>query len=249
MTYTVQKLATLAGISARTLHYYDEIGLLSPTRILRNGYRQYDEPELLKLQQIMFYRELEFPLEDIKKILENKNFDMQKALSDHRGLLELKQKRLKELLKTIDKTIKKISKKNNMKDDELYSAFDDAEMKQYAEEAKQRWGKTDAWKQSQERTKGWTKADYSKLKEDGDKWMKNFVLHMEHGHDSEIVQNLISEHYNSLRTFYEPNMEMYRGLAQMYVEDPRFAAYFAKYHPDLPTFFQKAIFFFCDNRK
>lgn len=136
MNYSVQKLAKLASVSVRTLHYYDEIGLLKPVR-LKNGYRQYGENELLRLQQILFFRELDFPLEEIQRIMNSRYFDMSVALHDQRKLLELKKKRLNGLIKTIDKTLTKINLQNNMDDQELYGSFTKDEMDQYAAEAKE----------------------------------------------------------------------------------------------------------------
>jgi DNA-binding transcriptional MerR regulator len=247
MSYTVNQLAKLAGISVRTLHHYDQMGILEPSRIKNNGYRFYEEKELLKLQQILFFKELDFPLIEINKIINNPYFDMEKALKDQKKLIELKKERLNSLIKTINKTIKKINKKNIMKDEELYDGLDKEKMEEYAKEAKERWGNTDAYKQSQERTKNWTKEDYRKLAEDGDKWMKNFALQMNHGPKSKIVQELIDQHYNSLRTFYEPNLQMYRGLADMYVNDPRFTAYYEKYAKGLSRFMRDAMYEYCDS--
>lgn len=249
MPYTIHQLAKLAGVSVRTLHHYDQIGLLQPSRSKSNGYRQYEEAELLKLQQILFYRELEFPLEEIKAILKNPRFNMQTALLEHRQLIQMKRKRLDGLLKTIDATLKKLDKQTNMKDEELYEGFDSEQMKKYALEAKERWGNTEAYKQSQERTKQWTKEDYKRVKEDGEQFMQHLVTKMSEGPTSPVVQELIDQHYNSLRTFYEPNLEMYRGLANMYIDDPRFAAYFQKFHPELPEFMKQAMLAYCDKKR
>src|SRR4051812_35258781 len=120
MTYTVQQLANLAGVSVRALHYYDEVGLLKPARVKNNGYRFYEDKELLKLQQIMFFRELDFPIPEIKRITDSTSFDMEKALNDHKKLIKIKKDRLTSLMLTIDKTIKKINKKTIMEDKELY---------------------------------------------------------------------------------------------------------------------------------
>ncbi len=119
-------------------------------------------------------------------------------------------------------------------------------MNTYAKEAKARWGKTEAYRQSEERTKNWTEADYQRLKEAGDKWMKNFASQMSHGPKSAIIQKLIAEHYDNLRTFYEPNLELYRGLANMYVDDPRFTKYFEKYAKGLSVFMKDAMLEYCD---
>ncbi len=244
--YTVQQLADLAAISVRTLHHYDEIGLLTPERSAKNDYRVYGEAELLRLQQILFFRELEFPLEDIKVILEKPDFDVAKALSEHRTMLTLKQKRLSDLLATIDKTIAHVTKKKPMEDKEMYGGFTKEEMEAYAAEAKERWGHTDAYKQSVERTKHFTKEDYKRIGEEGDNLMKRIAAHIHDDPKSDSVQKLIAEHFNNLRTFYEPSVELYRGLGSMYVDDVRFRAYFEKYHKDLPEFMRDAMHIYCD---
>lgn len=249
MAYTINRLAELAGVSVRTLHYYDEIGLLKPSRIRSNGYREYAEAELLRLQQIMFFRELDFPLAEIKRVMASQRFDMRAALADQRRLIELKKKRLTGLIATIDKTIKKLNDEDTMNDEELYDAFSDEEQKQYAAEAKERWGTTEAYKQSQERLKKMTKADMAKLKEEGDRFMKVVAATMDKGATSPEFQALIDQHYNSLRIWYEPNLTMYRGLANMYVADPRFTAYYEKYAPGLAQVMRDAMIAYCDARE
>lgn len=249
MQYTVQQLATLAKVSVRTLHHYDAIGLLRPSREEKNGYRRYGEAELLRLQQILFFRELDFPLPEIKAILASPTFDMQAALRDQRNLIEIKKKRLTDLMETIDETITRLDNKMAMDDKKLYDGFDTEEQDQYAEEVKARWGNTEAYKQSKERTKNWTNADYDRLKQDADTWMKAFVLEIPKGATSPEVQKMIADHYNALRTFYEPNLKMYRGLADMYVDDPRFAAYYEKYAPGLAVFMRDAMHFYVDTEE
>jgi len=246
MPYTVQQLADLAGISVRTLHHYDDIGLLTPARSAKNDYRAYGEPELLRLQQILFFRELEFPLEDIKAILDKPEFDVAIALKDHRELLTLKQKRLGDLLETIDKTLAHVTKKKPMDDKDMYGGFTKEEMETYAAEAKERWGNTDAYKQSVERTKHFTKEDYKRIAEEGENLMKRIAAHIKDNPASDDVQKLIAEHFNGLRTFYEPSIELYRGLGSMYVDDVRFRKYFEKHHKALPEFMRDAMHVYCD---
>lgn len=246
MSYTVQQLADLASISVRTLHHYDEIGLLTPARSAKNDYREYGEPELLRLQQILFFRELEFPLEDIKVILDKPEFDVAIALKDHRELLTLKQKRLGDLLETIDKTLAHVTTKTPMDDKDMYGGFTKEEMERYAAEAKQRWGHTDAYKQSAERTKHFTKDDYKRIAKEGDNLMKRIAAHIKDDPASDAVQELIAEHFNNLRTFYEPSIELYRGLGNMYADDARFRAYFEKHHKNLPEFMRDAMEVFCE---
>jgi DNA-binding transcriptional MerR regulator len=246
MAYTVQQLATLAGVSVRTLHYYDEIGLLQPARVEKNGYRYYEEKELLTLQQILFFRELDFSLEDIQRIVSSPYFDMRQALRDQRKLIELKKNRLNRLIQTIDKTIKKLNKETSMDDQELYGNFTKEEMNQYTEEARERWGSTDAFKQSQERVKKFTKDDWKRIGEESDRILKGMVAHMQEGPANAAVQTLIAEHYHSLRHFYEPNLQIYRGLAEMYAADPRFAANYEKYATGLAVFMRDAMLYYAD---
>ncbi len=249
MQYTINQLAKLAGVSVRTLHFYDAKGLLKPSHVRPNGYRVYEEKELLLLQQILFFRELDFSIDEIGKIMGKKDFDMRAALAEHRKLIELKRSRLAGLLQTIDITIKKMDNKKDIQDGELYDSFSEDQMNQYKEEAKARWGNTDAWKQSQERTKNWTKEDYARVRAGGESLMHEIAANMNKGATSKDVQNLIDKHYNALRTFYEPNLELYRGLADMYVADPRFAAYFQKFHKNLPEFMQGAMHVYCEQNK
>jgi len=252
MPYTVNKLAKLAGVSVRTLHYYDEVGLLKPSKIEKNGYRVYEERELLKLQQILFFRELEFPVDEIKKIMSSPTFDMRAALRDHRVMIELKKKRLSGLIKTIDNTIKKLDNEHVMNDQDMKEAFDafgEETVKKYAEEVKQRWGHTDAYKQSMERYSKMTKADMEKYKQDSDIFMKKVAETMDKGATSPEFQELIAQHFQGLSTWYEPNFEMYRGLAKMYVDDPRFTAYYEKYKPGLAKVFSEAMLYFIDHNE
>lgn len=245
MRYTVQQLAELAGVTVRTLHHYDEIKLLCPQRE-KNGYRSYGEPELLRLQQILFFRELEFPLEEIAAILAKPDFDMATSLREHRTKIERKRVRLAALLGTIDNTLAKLSGKKDMTDEELFDAFWDKHETEYASEAERRWGDTDAWKQSKERTKHLKKEDYKRMAQDADALMKALATCIDGGPLSAQTQDLIAKHYESLRAFYDPTPELYRGLGQMYVDDHRFRAYFEKYDPRMPEFMREAMAAYCD---
>ena len=245
MTYTAHQLAQIAGISVRTLHHYDEIGLLSPAR-QSNGYRSYDEAELLRLQQILFFRELEYPLENIAKLLAQPDFDMTASLKRHRVQIEQKRLRLAGFLTTIDKTLAKISGEKQMKDEELFEALWDKHEKEYAAEAEERWRSTEAYKQSAERMKKLTKEDHARIIKEGDVLMAELAACIPSGPRSAEVQKLIKRHYEALRTFYEPSPQIYRGLAQMYTEDARFRAYFEKYDPRMPEFMREAMDVYCD---
>lgn len=248
MSYTVKQLALLASISIRTLHFYDEIGLLKPALVKGNGYRVYEENELLKLQQILFFRELEFSLEEIQMIVDDPKFNMLDALQDHRKSIAIKKRRLDGLLKTIDKTISKVQHKKNMKDEELYGSFTKEEMEKYQEEARKKWGHTDAFKQSQERVKKMGKDGLNEVLKESGKLTEEIASCMksdEHP-ESEKVQILIAQHYEGLRAFYEPNLEMYRGLGNMYVADERFKATYEKIAEGLAQFMRDAMIYYCN---
>ena len=195
MSYTINKLAKLAGVSVRTLHYYDEVGLLKPSAIQKNGYRIYEEREFLLLQQILFFREFDFSLEEIKRITSSPTFDIRRALLDHRVMIELKKKRLSGLIKTIDTTIKKLDHGYSMDEKnlkELYDTFGEDTVKKYAEEVKRRWGHTKAYQQSMERAAKATRVDLEKYKKDADDLMRRAATTMDKGPTSPEFQALIA---------------------------------------------------------
>ncbi len=249
MGYTVNQLAQLAHISVRTLHYYDEIGLLKPSSVMKNGYRFYEEKEFIRLQQILFFRELEFTLDDIKRMLNRPNFSVLEALRDQKKLMQLKQTRLTNLVKTIDKTIRAMTKNQKMDKEEMYDAFKDDEVKEYQEEVKARWGSTEAYKQSQTKVNNMTKKEMDKLKEDGKKFTEELAKAMDKPIHSKEVQALIQKHYDSINFFYDCNLTMYGNLARMYVEDPRFKANYDTVKPGLAEYLQKAIQYYTEKHE
>jgi DNA-binding transcriptional MerR regulator len=247
MSYTIRKLADVSGVTVRALHYYEAAGLLSPAR-KKNGYRIYEEKDLLRLQQIMFFRELDFPIPEIKKILNDPSFDQAKALEDHKQLIEEKRKRLAGLVKMIDATIKRIKRETIMKDEELYKAFKENGEK-YADEAKARWGDTLMYKESAKRVAKMSKEDMIAVQKAGDELMEEIAANMSKGPASSEIQKLIGKHYDGLRAFYEPNLKMYRGLADMYVADGRFTAYYEKYAKGLALFMRDAMHIYADRNE
>lgn len=248
MSYTINQLAKIANISVRTLHHYDTFGLLVSERNNKNQYRIYEEKDLLKLQQILFFRELDFKLEDIKSILESNSFDIANALKDHKQMILLKRKRLDSLIKTIDKTINKVTNKKYMKDEELYDSFTKKEMEELATEAKERWGHTDAYKESEKKMRSMTKEGMDQIKKEGDKIARKAASLMHKDVRDKEVQEVIVIHYKHLSNFYTPNPEMYRGLAEMYISDTRFTEYFEKYSKGLAQFMHDAMIVFVEGK-
>ncbi|MFA7285610.1 MAG: MerR family transcriptional regulator [Candidatus Paceibacterota bacterium] len=248
MPYTINQLAKIANISVRTLHHYDKFGLLVSKRNQKNKYRIYEEKDLLKLQQILFFRELDFALDDIKNILEREDFDISSALKDHKQMILLKRKRLDSLIKTIDKTINKVTKKKYMKDEELYDSFTKKEMEELANEAKERWGHTSAYKESEQKMRSMTKEGMDQIKKEGDEIARKASLLIDRDVRDKEVQEVIAIHYKHLSNFYTPNPEMYRGLAEMYISDTRFTQYFENYKKGLAKFMHDAMIVFVEGK-
>ena len=214
---TVKEVSRITGVSVRTLHHYDAIGLLRPTKITEAGYRLYDDTALKRLQSILFFRELEFPLQEIKDILDKPNFNPMNALEDQIHLLELRKQHLDKL----------ISHARNIQQTGVISMnfkpFDTTEMDNYAAEAKAKWGKTDAYKEYEQKAAGQNK---EKQKFDGDALMAKFAeigklrnLTPDAPEVQEAVagiQAFITAHY------YNCTKQIFAGLGQMYVADDRF---------------------------
>ena len=246
-TYTIKKLAENAGISVRTLHYYDEIGLLKPEYRTRNGYRHYGEKAVVKLQQIMFFRELGFGLEDIKKIVSRPDFNVLEALEAHRELLIKKSARISELLKTVENTIKKLKGESKMSIKEYYRGFSDEQIEKYRKEVKERWG-ADVLKESEARVMKMGKAKFSILQAEGGAIFKAIADNMDKGYDSPFVQEQVALWRDWLENFSHYSDEAVLGLGRAYSDHPDFAAFYRKIHKDLEEFLTKAIEYYCGER-
>ena len=208
---TVNEVSKLTGISVRTLHYYDEIGLLKPSSITESGYRMYDEDALERLQQIMLFRELEFSLKDIKRIINGSDFDRNRALEQQIELLTLKKEHIENLI-LFARGIHGLGVKNMN-----FDAFDTKKLDEYAKQAKETWGKTDAYKEYEQKTKGMTKDEKNM---NGMALMTFFVefgqmIHLEPSDPAvqaqvKKLQDYITEH------FYTCTNQILAGLGQMY---------------------------------
>ena len=243
--YTVKQLAKIAGVSPRTLHYYDEIGLLKPSRIGSNGYRHYDENAMLRLQQILFFRELDFSLADIQQTINQPEFDIIRALSAHRENLYSQLAHLEKLLATIDHTISHIKGEIEMKPDEIFEPFSEEKQKEYEEEVRQRYGDKEL-KVSQQRWGSYSKEKRQQIIDEGNRNYLDIANNMAKGFDSPEVQELVHRWHQHLHYFYDPTNDVLRGLADMYVNDPAFRQTFDKIHPDLAEFMRKAVTLYCD---
>lgn len=217
MKLQIKDFAELTGVSVRTLHYYDEIGLLKPSEVDDcSGYRYYDSSCLDRMREILFYRELEFSLKSIAQILSSPDFDKEQALRKQRQLLVLKKNRLEKLIAAIDS-----AEKGNF---EMNTEYEKAR-KQYADEARKRWGDSEAYKESEQRTAGYTQSDWNELSSGMDAIMEGFAELKAEGvaPDDEPARL----HVEKLKQFITERLyictdEILAGLGQMYVADERF---------------------------
>ena len=240
MEYTVKQLADFAGISVRTLHYYDEIGVLKPESHRDNGYRFYGEESVIRLQQVLFFRELGFSLEDIKRIMTEPAFDVLEALQSHRILLAKKAERIDELLITVDKTIVSMEGKTKMEIKEYYKGFSDEQVERYRSEARRRWG-SKAIEESEKRVLKMGKEKFAELQTEGGKIFQAISDNMPAGVRSKVIQDLVAGWRQWLENFHHYPDEAALGLGKAYSQDPGFAAFFRKIHKDLPEFVTEAI--------
>jgi DNA-binding transcriptional MerR regulator len=209
MKMPIKEFAQLAGVSVRTLHYYDQIGLLRPAVVdAQTGYRYYDEASLLRMQEILFYRELDFPLKSIAEILASPHYNKEEALEEQRKLLTLKKERLERLIGAID---------GALKGENVMKAFDNSKMEQYMEQAKARWSKTEAWQEYEKKSAGRTAQTEKDLGEQLMEFFVHFGALRDEEPDSEPVQQVvvalqqfITDHY------YTCTKEILRNLGQMY---------------------------------
>ena len=236
----IKEFASLTGVSVRTLHYYDEIGLLHPAFAdPATGYRYYDENSLLHMQEILFYRELDFSLKSIQEILSSPNYDKNKALKEQKQLLTLKKERLERLISAIDGAIK---------GEIVMKAFDNSKFEKHKAEAKEKWGKTEAYKEHSEKTRNYSKGKWNDLAQEMDQIMAEFALCMKNGEAPESVeaQNLVKVlQIHITQNYYNCTNQILAGLGQMYVADERFKNYIDKHGDGTAAYVCEAIQIYC----
>ncbi len=244
MRYTVKQLAKLAGVTPRTLHYYDEIGLLHPASYGDNGYRYYGEEAVLRLQQVLFFRELDFSLDQIKSILDRPDFDLLQALEGHKRALLERVERMNCLIETVDKTMKHIRGEIVMAKKDFYTGFDEEKQKRYAAEAARRWPNTAPGAQLRwdERTPEQKNDVLNELHDISE----GVAANMDKGPDSPEVQYWVERWHKAINTFfYDCSLEIFENLGHMYVEDPAFTENYEKIRPGLAAFMDKAMTYYC----
>ena len=244
MKLKINEVAKLTGVTTRTLRYYDEIGLLSPSELTEAGYRLYDEETLGSLQQILFFRELDFPLEQINEIMTNPAFDAMDALKNHKALLAKKRARLDKLIALVDTSITGGTTMS-------FKEFDSTEIENmkenYAAEAKERWGNTDAYAESEKRTRRYDASKWQEIQTVSDSIFRQFAEHMDKPAAHPAVQALVKQWQDFLTdNFYNCTNEILQGLGQMYVTDVRFTKNIDKHAKGLAVFISGAIDSYCN---
>ena len=250
MEYTINKLAKLAGISTRTLRYYDKLDLLTPNRLSSNGYRIYGQKEIDKLQHILFYRELGLPLGEIKHIISSESFDVTDALHAHLSALLAKRNQLDALIINVQKTLLSTKGEITMSNNEKFKGFgeqlaDDNEVK-YGEEIREKYSEevVDA---SNAKIKGMTKEQYAEIEALSAEVNEALRVASRQGDPaSELAQKACELHKKWLCYFWDSyTKEAHIGVAQMYVDDPRFTTYYDKIAVGCAVFLRDAVLIYC----
>jgi DNA-binding transcriptional MerR regulator len=254
MEYTVQKLGSIAGVSTRTLRYYDEVGILKPARISSSGYRIYGNEEVDRLQQIMFYRELGVSIEAIKEIMTSVSFDKAAALREHRENLLAKRLQLDRLIENVDKTIALSEGRNKMSDKEKFEGFKknliDENEKKYGKEIREKYGE-DTVNASNAKMMNLTQEQYAEFEKLSDEVLATLAAAYQTGDPAgELGQKAADLHRQWLSyTWGSYNKEAHAGLAEMYVADERFTAFYDKKQPGTAAFLRDAILIYTGMNK
>lgn len=239
----VSEVAKLTGVTVRTLHYYDEIGLLKPSKVTAAGYRLYSNADLEILQQILFFRELDFPLSDIREIMLNPTYSRETALQNHRELLLQKRKHIDGLISLVDKILKGDN-------DMSFKQFDTTEIKnarkEYAAEAKQRWGESDAYAEYEEKVSAYDDPQWKLLNGEGSDILREFGENRHLDPASKEAQALVKKWQEFITAnFYNCTKPILSCLGEMYIGDDRFTQNIDRYGQGTALFMATAIEIFC----
>ena len=247
MSYSISEIAKLTNVSVRTLHYYDQIGLLSPSMVSQTGYRYYDEDALEKLQQILFYRELDFSLKEIAQIMNASDYRREDALIRQRELLILKKKRISKLIDLLDANLEG---EKNMSFQEFDMSEIEAQKEKYAKEVEERWGNTKAYEQSKARTASYQKKDWEEITRKSDEIMREFAQNMHLSPESREASELVKKWQSFIdQTYYDCSDEILEGLGLMYMADARFQHNIDKFGEGTAQFMSDSIKAYCDKSK
>ncbi|WP_030845959.1 MerR family transcriptional regulator [Streptomyces sp. NRRL S-475] len=244
MNYSVGQVAGFAGVTVRTLHHYDDIKLLVPSERSHAGHRRYSDADLDRLQQILFYRELGFPLEEVAALLDDPDADPRAHLRRQHDLLTARIEKLRKMAAAVEHAMEARTMGLNLTPEEKFEVFGGKDPEQYAEEVEERWGDTDEYADSQRRTASYTKEDWKRIQAEAADWGERYGALMSAGErpTGEAAMTLAEEHRQHIRTwFYECTYDIHRCLGEMYVSDERFKAFYDALRPGLAEHLRDAI--------
>ncbi|MCX4972535.1 MULTISPECIES: MerR family transcriptional regulator [unclassified Streptomyces] len=244
MSYPVGQVAGFAGVTVRTLHHYDEIGLLAPSGRSHAGHRRYSDADLDRLQQILFYRELGFPLDEVAALLDDPEADPRAHLRRQHELLTARIERLQKMAAAVEHAMEARKMGINLTPEEKFEVFGDKDPEAHAEEAERRWGGTEAYAESQRRAARYTKDDWKRMQAEVASWGERYDALMEAGEPptGERAMDMAEEHRQHItKWFYECSYETHQGLAGMYVSDERFKEFYDSMRPGLAEHLRDAI--------
>lgn len=244
MSYSVGQVAGFAGVTVRTLHHYDDIGLLAPGGRSHAGHRRYSDADLDRLQQILFYRELGFPLEEVAALLDDPAADPRAHLRRQHDLLTARIGKLQQMAAAVEHAMEAREMGINLTPEERFEVFGDKDPEQYADEAERRWGGTEAYAESQRRVARYTKDDWRRIQDESKAWGERYSALMATGEPptGEPAMDLAEEHRRHISTwYYACPYDMHQGLAEMYVADERFKAFYDSMRPGLAEHLRDAI--------
>nr|WP_176444382.1 MerR family transcriptional regulator [Rhodococcus kyotonensis] len=240
----VGEVARLVGISVRTLHHYDQIDLVVPSGRTSKGYRSYSASDVERLHRVLTYRELGFPLDEIATLLDDPSIDTMAHLKRQRQLLDARIDRLHQMAAAVDKMMEAKKMGIQLTPEEQREVFgDDWLGDEYAGEAEERWGQTEAWKQSQSRTASYSKEDWKRVKAETDALEADFATALTEGvpADSDRAAELAERHRASIEQYYDCGYEMHVCLGEMYIADERFTKHYDDVAPGLAQYLRDAI--------
>jgi len=246
--YTVKQLSILAGVTPRTLHHYDQIDLLKPESVGENGYRYYGEASLLRLQQILFYRELGFNLESIREMLGRPGFQILDAMEEHRESLRGRMRRLERLIQTVDNTIQHLQGETKMSPKGLFAGFSEEEQEEYAWQAEKMYD-PETVRESNRKWKSYSAEKKQAILDEGRQVYLDLIEAMPKGADSPEAQACVEHWRTHMDYFWTPDLDQLLGLATMYGNSPDFKANFDAMHPDLADFMREAVTVYVEARK
>ncbi|MDQ1037870.1 DNA-binding transcriptional MerR regulator [Streptomyces sp. V3I8] len=244
MGHSVGQVAGFAAVTVRTLHHYDEIGLLVPSGRSHAGHRRYSDADLDRLQQILFYRELGFPLDEVAALLDDPEADPRAHLRRQHELLSDRIEKLRKMAAAVEHAMEARTMGIDLTPEEKFEVFGDKDPEEHAEEAERRWGGTEMYAESQRRAARYTKDDWRRMQAEVASWGERYAALMESGEPAtgERAMDMAEEHRLHIDVwFYACAYEMHRCLGDMYVSDERFKAFYDSMRPGLAEHLRDAI--------